>query len=291
MAGDKEATQKVWEPQVKRTVKDSVFTDLFDDKKYALSLYSAIHPEDTDVSIDDINLVTIENVITDQEYNDLGMTVRDKLLLLMEAQSVWTYNIAVRILLYLAQTWNIYLKETNQNRYSSTKVFVPKPELYVVFTGSGKDRPEWINLADEFFEGDDTFLNVKVKCLYGTKGARDILSQYVDFTHVCNEQLGKYGTDIMAAQETIRICKERDILKEYLSSREKEVVSIMMALFDKKEIQEQFGNARYHEGRREEKIDMVRSLADMGMPIDQIAKAAKVSVEVIKSWLAPSVAK
>ena len=69
----------------------------------------------------------------------------------MEAQSVLTYNIAVRILLYLAQTWNIYLKETNQNRYSSTKMFVPKPELYVVFTGTGKERPEWISLADEFF--------------------------------------------------------------------------------------------------------------------------------------------
>ena len=35
-----------------------------------------------------------------------------------------------------------------------------------------------------------------------------------------------------AVTETIRICKDRNILKPYLSSREVEVVTIMMSLFD-----------------------------------------------------------
>ena len=37
-------------------------------------------------------------------------------------------------------------------------------------------------------------------------------------------------------KETIRICKDRNILKEYLISREKEVVTIMMSLFDDEQI-------------------------------------------------------
>ncbi len=37
-------------------------------------------------------------------------------------------------------------------------------------------------------------------------------------------------------KETIRICKDRNILKEYLISREKEVVTIMMSLFDNEQI-------------------------------------------------------
>ena len=73
---------------VKTTSKDSVFRDLFGDRKYALQLYQAIHPEDTDVTEADIGNVTIKNVFTDQEYNDLGMTVREKLLLMLEAQSL-----------------------------------------------------------------------------------------------------------------------------------------------------------------------------------------------------------
>lgn len=36
--------------------------------------------------------------------------------------------------------------------------------------------------------------------------------------------------------ETIRICKDRNLLREFLESREKEVVSIMMTLFDEERI-------------------------------------------------------
>jgi hypothetical protein len=37
-------------------------------------------------------------------------------------------------------------------------------------------------------------------------------------------------------EETIRICKDRNILRDYLESKEKEVVTIMMSLFDEEQI-------------------------------------------------------
>ena len=120
---------------VKTTSKDSVFRDLFGDRKYALQLYQAIHPEDTDVTEADIGNVTIKNVFTDQAYNDLGMTVREKILLMLEAQSNWTVNIIIRIFLYLAHTWNEYIENTDQNRYGSKKLAVPRPEFYVIYIG------------------------------------------------------------------------------------------------------------------------------------------------------------
>ena len=39
-----------------------------------------------------------------------------------------------------------------------------------------------------------------------------------------------------AILETIRICKDRNVLKEYLESREQEVVDMMMTLFDDEQI-------------------------------------------------------
>ena len=36
--------------------------------------------------------------------------------------------------------------------------------------------------------------------------------------------------------ETIRICKSRNVLKEYLENKEQEVVDIMMTLFDDQQI-------------------------------------------------------
>ena len=176
---------------VKTTSKDSVFRDLFGDRKYALQLYQAIHPEDTDVTEADIGNVTIKNVFTDQAYNDLGMTVREKILLMLEAQSNWTVNIIIRIFLYLAHTWNEYIENTDQNRYGSKKLAVPRPEFYVIYVGDRKTRPEWIRLSDEFFKGNKEFLEVNVKVLYG-EGKDDIISQYVDFSKVYNEQVIMY---------------------------------------------------------------------------------------------------
>ena len=65
---------------MKRMVKDSVFTDLFQNKKYLLQLYKALHPEDH-VTEDDLTDVTIKNVLTDNIYNDLGFVVEDRLMI------------------------------------------------------------------------------------------------------------------------------------------------------------------------------------------------------------------
>jgi hypothetical protein len=77
----------------KKTVKDSVFRDLFENPKYLLELYKALHPEDQETTVEKLGIVTIKNVLLDQLYNDLGFTVGDKLLVLIEAQSSWTVNI------------------------------------------------------------------------------------------------------------------------------------------------------------------------------------------------------
>ncbi|MBQ9528419.1 MAG: hypothetical protein IJR68_12515, partial [Fretibacterium sp.] len=68
------------------------------------------------------------------------------------------------------------------------------------------------------------------KVIYG--GQDDIISQYVTFCHVLDEQYRKFGRTASAVRETIRICKDRNVLKNYLEEREKEVISIMLTLFD-----------------------------------------------------------
>ncbi len=269
---------------VKTTSKDSVFRDLFGNRKYALQLYQAIHPEDTDVTESDIGNVTIKNIFTDQEYNDLGMTVREKILLMLEAQSSWTKNIIIRIFLYLAHIWNEYIENTKQNRYGSKKLIVPRPELYVIYTGDRKTRPEWIRLSEEFFEGNKEFLEVNVKVLYG-EGKGDIISQYVDFTKVYNEQVKLHGKTREAVLETIRICKDRNVLKEYLSGREKEVISIMMGLFDQEKAIEQFGNEKKEEGKLEEKMETAINMKAEGLPEDMIARVLDVGLGIVQKWL------
>ncbi len=75
------------------------------------------------------------------------------------------------------------------------------------------------------------FLNVKVKKIYDGKEG-DIINQYVAFTKIYNEPVKLHGRTREAVLETIRICKDQNVLGEYLSGREMEVVDIMMTLFN-----------------------------------------------------------
>ena len=275
--------KKEQEGIMKRTIKDSVFTDLFQDKKYLLQLYKALHPEDTDVTEDDLNDITIKNVLTDNIYNDLGFTVGDKLMILVEAQSsVWTVNIIVRALMYLVQTWHDYFERTKQNLYKSKKVKMPMPEIYVIFTGERKTRPSEISLSQEFFGGKDCGIDVKVKMIYDGKEG-DIINQYVIFTKVCNEQMKKYGRTRKAVLEAIRICKDRNVLSEYLSSKESEVVDIMMVLYDEEEIMRSYVESERHDAWYDSKIDTARRMLDDGtLSLDKVAEFSNLPIEVIR---------
>jgi hypothetical protein len=184
--------------------------------------------------------VTIENVLTDNLYNDLGILAGgNRLLLLIEAQSTWTVNILVRMLLYLAQTYHEYFESTSQSLYKSAKVKMPKPELYVIYTGNRGAKQDSISLSEEFFDGADIDIEVKAKVLYESD-RDDIINQYIVFCKVFDDQRQQYGMTEQAVTETIRICKDRNVLREYLEKREKEVVTIMMSLFDEEQIRKTY---------------------------------------------------
>ena len=139
----------------KRKIKDSVFTNLFQDKKYLLRLYKVLHPEDSNVTEEDIKDVTIKHILVDADYNDLGFSIGGRLVILVESQSTWTLNIIIRALMYLIQTYHDFFKRTKQNLYGSKKVNMPKPELYVIFTGEKpKNPPDIISLSKDFFNGE-----------------------------------------------------------------------------------------------------------------------------------------
>ena len=128
----KEKTEKKKAAFAKYTAKDSVFTTIFQDKKYLIQLYRALHPEDTVTTEDALTDITIRNVLTNGIYNDLCFRVGDKVMFLVEQQSSWTMNIIIRVLIYLAQTYHDYFEEQGADLYGSKKVHVPEAELYVI---------------------------------------------------------------------------------------------------------------------------------------------------------------
>ena len=253
---------------VKRGAKDGVFVHLFQDKKYVLQLYKVLHPEDVDATEDMIEIITLENVLTDNIYNDLDFMIDRRLIVLVEAQSIWMANIIVRALMYLAQTYHDYMGKEELNVYGSKTLDLPEPEMYVIYTGNRIIGKNAITLSEEFFHGKETDLEVTVHVLTDGK-EHDIIYQCVAFTKVLDDQVRLHGKTREAIMETIRICKDRDLLKQYLTEHEQEVRDIMITLFD---------NETILKGYTREKVNAART---EGMKAGQVAE----KMETVKKKL------
>ncbi len=265
---EKDRTVQRKNPKPKRTAKDTVFTSLFRDKEYLLQLYRALHPEDSETGPQDLTLITLENIMAGGIHNDLGFQLKDRIIFLIEAQSTWTENILIRALLYLAKSYQDYIIRTEQDIYGSKKAKLPKPEIYVIYTGKRKTRPETISFAESFFAGQDCCADIKIKMIYGGK-KRDKISQYVEFTEVFDSQVAMHGLTDRAVRETISICRNRNVLKKYLEARESEVVDIMLTLFS----QEEAWDMHVRSERREASIKtMIEAGKDFGVSMEDTMK-------------------
>ena len=161
-------------------------------------------------------------------YNDLGFIVRNRLILLVEAQSTWNPNIILRLLLYLFESCRRYLFDTKQNEHGFAKVYLPKPELFVVYTGRKTVKKE-LSFAEEFFGGDSP-VDAKVTVLYGID--KSVCGQYVGFCKEFDDMREIHDNGIKCAQETIRRCIEKGYLAEYFTEHEKEAITMLENLFD-----------------------------------------------------------
>ena len=204
------------EDKINRNIKDSVFCDLFGKPEYLIQLYRVLHPEDSETQQDDLTIVTLSRIIVREMYNDLGFLAGNRLLVLVEAQSSWSENIVVRFLPYLGETYRRYIEKNDLDLYSTKKVELPKPELYVIYTGDRKARPEKISLRQAFFGGEESSIEVEAKVIYDSAQG-DILNQFITFSKVFDQMRRKHPDDKRkAVQETIRICQEKDVLAAYL---------------------------------------------------------------------------
>ena len=277
------------EKGIRHSGKDTVFRDMFSKKKYLIQMYRALHPEDSTITKADLKIITLQSILLNGIYNDLGFMVRgNQLMILVEAQSTWSPNIVIRALIYLMSTYQDYFTEKAIQLYGSKKVDMPKPELYVIYTGNQGSHPDVLSLKDEFFPNTDCCIEAKVKIIY-LRDSDDIISQYIGFCRIFNEQVALYGRSLNAAKETIRICRDKNLLKEYLSERAKEVEGIMLTLFDQEHVWNIERNnirlAALEEGIMQNKTQTVLKMFRRDMPVEDIADISELSVEEVDDIL------
>lgn len=270
LTDEERAEMNVDDTTANQKSKDSIFVNLFSNKEYILQLYKELHPDDTNVTVGDISVRTLKSILVNTIYNDLGFVVKnkdvDRFVILVEAQSKWNPNMTLRMLFYIAETYRKYLKTTKQSEHSGKKVKLPKPELYVVYTGDDKKNvPEVMSFRDDYFDGDSP-IDLKVNIL-SKVGTATISGQYIGFCKVYNEQRNLYGSTPKCIDATIRICMEKGYLPEYLSEHREEVITMMSELFD-----EQAQRDAYNEARDQEMLNEGESKGKIAIALKLIAR-------------------
>lgn len=92
-----------------------------------------------------------------------------------------------------------------------------------------------------------------------------------------------YGRTTEAVSETIRICMDRDILKEYLASRKKEVITMMMNLYDQDRILEiHIASEKKIAAKKTEDAAIQRMLKKGKFSIQEIAECLAVSTDRVR---------
>ena len=241
-------TRKIGVPH---KIKDNVFVDLFSDPENQVRLLERLYP-DEHISQEDITDVTIRNVVSIGIYNDLGMRIKDRLVVLMEAQATWTPNILIRLAEYLMVTYRQFFDEYDQDIFSPKKVQLPRADLFVVYVGpkSSKAALKTLSLTDEFFNGVPCSFEVKASVI-STPDGSDVLSQYMAFSQRSYELKKNENRTMSRMLEFIENCKEDNILKDYLTGKEEEVARNMMELFDQEDAVRRSTKAQAGQARKE----------------------------------------
>ena len=254
--------------KVNRQAKNSVFLNLFMRKEYQLKLYMELFPADASVTEDDLELVTLDNVLTINPYIDLGLLARGKLIVLAEAQSTWSVNIIFRLADYYYDSAMSYLVMRNADLYSSVKIDLPDVEAFVIYTGKKRVEKDVISLNQEFFGGNPEKPEFKARIIHGEyKGG--IIEEYMGFCRLWDENVLKAKTSEQkqeAVARTINLCIQRGYLVEYLKAHRGEVEKIMMTMLSPEYVK----MASERTERIKESIGMLRFL---NMSEDKIKEA------------------
>ena len=276
------------------TLKDSLFIDLFSDKMRLIQLYKSLIDDQRQINPEDIEILTIQNIILRGIYNDLGFRVKDEIIILMEAQTTYTTNIVLRILFYLSETLKNYIIDSSENKnlnelYNTKPRIIPKIKLFVVYTGDKMMQDHDLYLKDVMVENDiisDIDMKVRVLC---TGNKKSILGQYILFTRVYTKQKKECKDIETAVKNTIEICMNDEILKEYLDYRKMEVQEMITAFMTQEEAFESFLKDEVKRGRKEGeekgKIDTLIKFFKNGIGLDIISKSLEMSIEEVKSIL------
>lgn len=219
-----------------RNYKDTVYRMIFKEPENALSLYNSLNGTDyKDTSMLEFN--TLENAIYMGMKNDISFLIMNQMHL-YEHQSTVTPNMALRDLFYVADLWQVYIKD--KSIYSSKMIELPTPHFVVFYNGvDSLPEKQELKLSDAYgVKTDDPELELKVQILNinpgmneGIKERCPVLKEYMTYVEKIRENAKKMPFE-EAVELAVEECIRDNVLREFLLKQKAEVIKMSIYEYD-----------------------------------------------------------
>ena len=219
-----------------RNYKDTVYRMLFKEPENALSLYNSLNGTDyTDESMLEFN--TLENAIYMSMKNDISFVIMNQMHL-YEHQSTVTPNMALRDLLYVADLWQVYIKD--KSIYSPKMIELPTPHFVVFYNGvDSLPEKQELKLSDAYgVKTDAPELELKVQILNINPGMNEevkercpVLREYMTYVERVRENAKKMPFE-EAVELAVEECIRDNVLREFLLKQKAEVIKMSIYEYD-----------------------------------------------------------
>ncbi len=232
----------------------------------------------------------MENAIYMAIKNDLSFVI-DSQLSLYEHQSIYSPNLPLRMLLYLADLYADMTK--NENLYGKKKVKIPPPQFIIFYNGVERQPDRRILRLSDLYEVEEEEYKLELEAVMLNVNAghnRELLqscktlADYAEYTACIRKYAEEMDTED-AVECAIAECIQEGILEKFLRKNRAEAKRMSIYEYDQaKHIRQEREDAR-NEGRQEEKRSVAARLAEMGMTAEQIAQAVGETAAVVEGWL------
>ena len=238
-----------------REWKSSAFTAYFGTKERAAELYQVLHPEEGEISPEDIDFCTLEDVLFMARKNDMAFTINKKVLVIGEHQSTVNLNMPLRGAIYYGRTLEKYT--STDDLYRRKRIMIPTPEFYTFYNGSDpQPLEETLKISDAYLEKtDEPMLELKTKVInINLPEGHEILKrsrslyEYSWFVQRIRDRIKVGGNLETAISEAIKDCLTEGIMVDFIRQYGSEVNNMLFHQFDLDEAMKVWREEDYQDG-------------------------------------------
>ena len=216
---------------------------------------------------DAIQINTLDGSFFSSLKNDISFLFDNRWMILLEHQSTINENMPIRLLGYVNEIYNLYLKPYRNQIYNKALIQLPTPEFHVFYDGDDDTKDsdfdyKLLRLSDSFIMPGGQ-LELTVNC-YNLNIGKSLnlkklckpLEEYSIFSNHF-KLYRKQGFSIKEATRlAINYCRENNIMSDYLSNNESEVIDMFGFEWNEKEERE----ALLEAGKTKGKLEILKNI-------------------------------